>query len=305
MIIYMIQEDIKKAATHEKRQHSTTLVPYSYYQCCLPDFFINVPMHWHNEFEINYVFYGKGEFICGDEKFIACAGDILIIPPNMLHAAYPYQDHALFYDACVFNPNMLGTGSDDRCTIECIRPIINGTIKLPIPITLKSSYYEDIKQSADHIFTCAKKNRAQPDLLLKSELLRIFWILENNRRTLPPSEPAISHSEIIRPALAFMTENFRDAITIEQLAALVHLSKSYFMSCFKKAVGVGAVEHLTQLRIKASCEEIVHTNQAISEISLNCGYNNLSNFNRQFKRIVGCTPQEYRQKGKIDQPIFT
>lgn len=54
--------------TQEKRQHSTTWIPYSYYECRLPEWFVNVPMHWHGEFELIYILHGRGEFICGSRK---------------------------------------------------------------------------------------------------------------------------------------------------------------------------------------------------------------------------------------------
>ena len=108
----------------EKRQHSTAAIPYSFYECRIPECFMNVPMHWHKEFEINCILQGEGEFICGDDRFVAKEGSLLILPPNMLHAAYPCQNHALVYHALVFHPIMLGVNSNDRSTTECIRPII-------------------------------------------------------------------------------------------------------------------------------------------------------------------------------------
>ena len=99
---------IQGKETKEKRQHSTTYIPYSCYECHIPEYYNNVPMHWHREFEINCILQGKGEFICGDDKFVAEEGDLLVMPPNMLHAAYPYQDNPLIYTALVFHPAMLG-----------------------------------------------------------------------------------------------------------------------------------------------------------------------------------------------------
>ena len=282
--------------TEEKRQHSTSFIPYSYYECRIPEYFMNVPMHWHNEFEINCILYGKGEFICGDNKFIVTEGDILILPPNMLHAAYPFENNDLVYDALVFHPAMLGVGSNDRCTTECIRPVMNGTIKINLPIRSTLNNYSELKSTVERIFSYAHGNRSQLDLLLKSELLRLFWLIENDENNICRRAADISYSEIVRPALEFMMKNFQEDISIEQLAELVHLSKSYFMGCFKKAVGVGAIEHLTQLRINAACEALSNTDTLISDIAFNCGYSNLSNFNRQFKKIVGCSPNEYKKR---------
>lgn len=292
---------IPSRETEEKRQHSTTYIPYSYYECRLPEYFMNVPMHWHSEFEINSIICGKGEFICGDDKFTAQEGDLLILPPNMLHAAFPCQDSRLVYYALVFNPIMLGTGTNDRCTTECIRPLMNGSLKISPHIPSSTRNYCELKAAADQIFTCAHGNLPQLDLLLKSELLRMFWLLENNEDILCRKDTGISYSEIIRPALEYMMNNFQENITVDELADLVHLSKSYFMSCFKKAVGMGAIEHLTQLRINAACEALSTTGKSISDIAFSCGYSNLSNFNRQFKKNVGCSPNRYR-KNKISKP---
>lgn len=285
-------------AAREKKQHSTTLIPYSYYECRLPEYFANVPMHWHNEFEIDYILRGSGEFICGDDKFAAREGDLVILPPNMLHAAYPNEACDLVYDAFVFHPAMLGMGSNDRCTAECIYPLISGNIRIQIPIRPGADTYPEFMKSADLIFSCAKANQPKQDLLLKSELLRLFWLLEMSDDVISRQGTEQSYSERIRPVLEYMSANFREDISIDQLAGLLHLSKSYFMNSFKNAVGVSAIEHLTQLRINAACDALSETDKMISDISLDCGYTNLSNFNRQFKRIVGCTPYEYRNGKK-------
>ena len=72
------------------------------------------------------------------------------------------------------------------------------------------------------------------------------------------------------------------------------------MGCFRKAVGVSAVEYISQLRIQLTCEQLEKTREPVVTIAFNCGYSNLSNFNRQFKRKVRCTPQEYRN-ARIDK----
>lgn len=287
---------IPNRETEEKRQHSTPLIPYSFYEVRIPESVNNVPMHWHSEFELNRILRGNGEIICGDNHFTVSEGDLLLIPPNMLHAAYPCESNELIYQVLVFHAAMLGTNSNDRCTIECIRPIINGSVQITEHITPVSAHYADISATADCIFSCAYGNLPQLDLLLKSELLRFFWLLNQTTDTSIPDTASISYSELVRPALEYMMKNFHESISIDQLADLVHLSKSYFMNCFKKAVGIGAIEHLTHLRINAACDALADSHKLISEIAFTCGYGNLSNFNRQFKQIMGCSPKDYRKR---------
>lgn len=308
---------IPNRETQERRQHSTTWIPYSYYECKLPEWFANVPMHWHSEFELIHIRKGKGEFICGSQKLEAGEGELLLIPPNMLHAAYSCReqkmsaeeaepggcedggaegDPGLIYDALVFSPVMLGSGSGDRCTNECIRPIVKGLIRTNVCIRRAAAAYEQAEAAAARIFACVHENSALADLLLKSELLHLIWILEEGGEILFEKNGMEGETETIRPALEYMAQNFREDITVEQLAALVHLSKSHFMRCFRKAVGIGAIEHLTQLRIRAACEALGDGGEQIADIAFACGYSNLSNFNRQFLKRVGCSPREYRKR---------
>lgn len=258
---------------------------------------MNVPMHWHGEFELIYVRKGQGEFWCGGRKWEAKAGALLLVPPNMLHAAYPGEGEELLYDALVFSPAFLGAGSGDRCTNECIRPMIKGHVQGNVCIHESDEAYEGLKAAADQIFACVQKNSARTDLLLKSELLRFFWILEEKGCLLLQEEGA-EESEAVRPALEYMAAHFREEITVERLAALSHLSRSHFMRCFRKSVGIGAIEHLSQLRIRAACEALCDGSEQIADIAFACGYSNLSNFNRQFLKKVGCSPKEYRKRSQ-------
>lgn len=286
---------MEKLRLEEKKQHSSRLVPFSYYKCLLPDYFASVPMHWHGEFEINLVISGCAEFICGDNRFVSAEGDIIVILPNMLHAIYPHENFKQLYDTVVFSPEMLGTSENDRCAAECLKPFLNGGFKASPRITREHIYYSEIKTAAENIFSCAKGNTPRLDMLMKSELLRLLWLLEESGDISAVSENTVSRSEAIRPAIEYMNENFSENITVEILAETACMSKSYFMSRFKEAAGVGAIEYLSQIRIKKACGLLSETEKTAAETAFECGFRNLSNFNRQFRRIVGCTPKEYRK----------
>lgn len=284
--------------TKEKRQHSSTLLPYSYYECKIPEYFINVPMHWHKEFELNLVVKGKGDFIINNEKYRVTEGDILLLTPDTLHAVYPVENTALVYEALVFSKMMLGTESKDRSSTECIQPLVNGEHKVQPLLPADIEEHDEFVSCVREIFACAKKNRSHDDLLLKSLLLRFFWMLEEQQGMIEKGKREVSYGNMIRPVLEYMKENYSEGVTVDDLAQLVNISKSHFMSCFKRTVGIGAIEYLLQIRMRAAMELLTETTLSVAEISGRCGYNNLSNFNRHFKKIVGCTPVEYRKQSK-------
>lgn len=279
----------------ENAQHSSKLIPYSYYKCDYKAHCGYVPLHWHNEFEINYIVNGAAQFRCANKNIIAHKGDIVFIVPNTIHSVYPYKDFDDTHDALVFSGEMFGLSGDDRSIATFIRPIINGTLEITPHITSDKPYYNEIKKCTESIFNCVKMNSAQYDLLLKSELLKLLWILSNNGEIIKSAFAVSTDIEGLKPAIQYITENYKEDITIDKLSELSHLSKSYFMNRFKQYFGIGAMEYIIQLRIKSACEMLQNSNKTITQISSECGFNNLSNFNRQFKKTVGCTPKEYRK----------
>ncbi|MGN0621805.1 MAG: AraC family transcriptional regulator [Porcipelethomonas sp.] len=284
---------MKHMSSRENRIHSSEIKPFSYYKCIIPDHFTCVPMHWHSEFEINFIREGTAEFICGEEKFTSAAGDIIITLPNVMHSIYPCAGSRQIYDTLVFSHEIFGGQDSDRFIGECIRPLINGSMRVQIHITPEHHYYSELETVMENIFACAKGNTPQLDMLMRSELLRFFWLLETEAET---DEDLCESGEMIRPALEYISAHFREVITIKQLAAKVHLSESYFMNQFHKHVGLSAVEYISHFRINQACRTLIGTKKNVLEIAFDCGFRNISNFNRQFRKITGCSPTEYRKK---------
>lgn len=112
-------------------------------------------------------------------------------------------------------------------------------------------------------------------MTLKSELLKLLWILSNNGEITKSAFAVSTDVEGLKPAIQYITENYKEDITIDKLSEISHLSKSYFMNRFKQYFDIGAMEYIIQLRIKFACEALQNTNKAITQISSECGFNNL------------------------------
>lgn len=281
----------------EKRIHSSGVKPFSYYKCVIPDHFYCVPMHWHSEFEISFIREGSAEFIYGGnnslEKFTSAKGDIIITQPNVLHSIYPCGHTSQVYDTLVFSPELFGSIETDRYFAQCIRPLMDGSMRINTHITPCHHYYAELALTAENIFSCAKGDSPQLDMLMRSELIKLFWLLETEGEQITDSG---KYDSDIRPALEYVAEHFRENITVAELAESVHLSESYFMNRFKKQVGISAVEYISHFRIDTACRELIGSKKSVLEVAFDCGFRNISNFNRQFKRITGCSPTEYRKK---------
>ncbi len=102
------------------------------------------------------------------------------------------------------------------------------------------------------------------------------------------------HQEAMRDAVRYLLANYRDEIRLEELLKLTHMSKATFSRQFKKHAGKSFSDFLSHVRLQASCRQLVETDQSIMEIALACGFNQISFFNRIFRRVFRCSPKLYR-----------
>ena len=284
------------AKYYEKKEHTNSEKLFNLYLQRMPEYFACTPLHWHTEFEINYILEGCADFMIGDVKFTSEKGDIIVATPNVLHSVYPHERQKQVYVTFLFSPEMLGMSIGDRLSANFILPIVSGELSVNPRITKEHFYYSKLILAMDNIISAAEGNTTYLDLLIKSELMRFFWLLNEAGDITKKTFKASINDEIIYPAIEYINAHFSEDISIQVLAKEVNFSESYFIRMFHKKTGVSAIEYLNQIRIKAVCEQLKLTETAISEIAFNCGFRNLSNFNRVFKRIVGTTPKAFRDK---------
>ena len=95
--------------------------------------------------------------------------------------------------------------------------------------------------------------------------------------------------------LDYITENFRSAVTIEELAEMSHLSVSQFRRNFKKIFKMSPLQFILQLRIQATCNLLRSSDDSIWAVAEECGFNDQSYFSKKFRQHIGISPGKYRQ----------
>ncbi len=100
----------------------------------------------------------------------------------------------------------------------------------------------------------------------------------------------------IEKATKYIKKHFHEPISINEVADYVVLSRPYFSKLFKKAMGISFTEYLQELRLEETKRLLLQTDVSISKIAFSCGFSNLSYFNTFFRRMMKCTPGQYRAK---------
>ena len=106
----------------------------------------------------------------------------------------------------------------------------------------------------------------------------------------------------IQEAVTFMEHNYRRELTVEEIADVCKLNRSYFSKLFKESMGCPPQEFLIRLRLSKAAERLKGTRASIGDISAACGYPNQFHFSRAFKKRYGVSPREWRMQSKGGRP---
>lgn len=282
----------------EDIQHSTAQKLYKCMPGKLPDYFVDVSLHWHNEFEINFMLEGSAIYQVGAQTYVSNAGDINIKAPGILHATHITENGHAYYQTLIFRPELFGFAEYERGNLKYLSRILSKKLIIKTPIRPTDAEYDRLARLIKEAMDAAKSDSSADDILLRSRLNEVFYVLIKNGYVIK-NDLSVSHDadmEELNPALKYIADNFNHDIKIAKLASLTARSETSFMALFKRVLGVTAIEYITHLRINSACEMLRLTNRKIIDIAQSCGYFNLSNFNRIFKRKTGSTPREYRNQ---------
>ena len=293
--------------------HGTKSFPCAFYRTRCAGKGTLVKHHWHDEVEILYFSGGDFRLEINMEQFFIRSEALYFINPGELHSIFTENAKSSGEDAIVFSPDILNLDSYDAAQTQLIQPIQNGMLLFPRCLTPDHKAFAPVRDTfleAMRSFqtppegTPAQRNGAATDdltsqLFIKSSLLRILAVLSGSRLFLPTEKNHDKRVEEIKTVLTYIKENYKDKIYIQDLARQVNMNAQYFCRFFKKSIGRSPMEYINEYRLKQSLRLLKETDLPVTEVCLECGYNNLGNFLRSFKKYTGTTPLQYRKEVNI------
>lgn len=252
------------------------------------------PVHFHPEYELNLVLNAKGKRIIGDSIKEFDAPDLVLIGPNTPHAWTADSKNAQVV-TIQFHPDFPSDQFLSRKVALPIRELLEQS-------TLGVKFSEQTtRESIDRIMQLSAKTGFDTVL----EMLSLLYDLatSRNRISLSTSSYVRQHdtakSRRIKQVNQYLLDNLDENIKIGDVAELVNMSPSAFSHFFKKRTQRSFTEYLSELRIGAAARLLIDSEKNIAEICYECGFNNISNFNRTFKAQKGCTPSEFRTQQRL------
>ncbi len=255
-------------------------------------------LHFHNYLEIGVCRFGKGEMEFGEEIRPYSKGCITVIPKNFPHTTNSKpgtKSHweFLFVDV----ENLIADSIPNSRDAQRIIDNINRGV-----FYFKEKEYPEIARKILEIMEIYRDQKPfyleEAEGILKSLLICIARVNEDKQTIQLSTLPAMEKksSGIILKALEYIEEHYREDIKIGDLADACFVSEVHLRRVFQDHLRMGVLEYITMIRIHKACEEMRTTDEKVSTIAYNCGFNSLTTFNRNFREILKMNPGEWREQ---------
>ncbi|SHF78432.1 AraC-type DNA-binding protein [Mariniphaga anaerophila] len=254
------------------------------------------PVHYHPEYELNFVFNSKGKRIVGDSIQEYDDMDMVLIGPNTPHAWTGNNDHDDVRVITIqFQQDILSETTLNRKVMTPIRDMLFKSYRgIEFSKGIQNNFKSRLVELSD---------KSGFDSLL--ELLSILYDLSisRNQKLLSSSSYVnkyeSSKSRRIKKVTDYIYENYHNQIKLKEVAEIVNMSDTAFSHFFKKRTHRSFSDFVNDVRVGNATRLLIESERTMAEIGYECGFNNLSNFNRIFKKKKGCTPSDFKKSQQM------
>lgn len=256
------------------------------------------PIHRHMEYELNFVLNCKGaRRVVGDSIETLDDFDLVLIGHNLEHAweqhdcvSQQIREITIQFSNDLFGDVMLGKNQLSSIR-EMLQRSSNG-------LAFGKTTIMKVFNRLDRL---SKEDSGFHRLLHLMEILYDLSVSDECRELSSSSFAKVHHandSRRVRKVQEYIAERYRDEIRLADLASLVGMTPTAFSRFFKLRTGRTISDYVIEVRLGQATRLLVDSAMSVAEICYDCGFNNISHFNRIFRRKKGCSPKEFRETYK-------
>ncbi len=254
---------------------------------------IEAKLHRHDAWELYCVVHGRGNRTAGDTLLPFSAGDVVLIPPSMLHR-WEYAADSADTEGCVrYLMAAFSHSFVERC-MDVFPELRNGLAGVMFPTEALKFGPESSRTIRDILSGMTEMD----ELGRLCEMLRILPVVFTSPDRTPAGKPVRIERDVRRMQhiAAYVMAHYIHPIGLDEIAAEMGMNRSAFCSYFKQCKGMTFSQFVTQYRLRTACELLRDSDKQVSEICYMVGFNDLPHFVRVFTRSTGLSPTRYRAR---------
>lgn len=255
----------------------------------------NVPIHWHNDLEINLIREGEAVFQVYQKSYRVRTGEGFLLNRNVPHSCSSPGNEHVRYSTILVRPDFLYGDFGSDVERKCFQPFLQNSAIPCIYLTGFDENGKEILQKLNQVEEAFDRKRFCYELKIKGLLCEAFaMILYGHRQELTKFVPAnLQELERLEKMLNYLNIHFTEVISLQDLADQVHLSREVCCRLFKKMTGKTITGYLEEYRVNKSFSLVQSGQYSMTQITEMVGFSNPSRFASAFRKRFGCNPGEY------------
>ena len=254
--------------------------------------------HWHSYFEITWVLEGKGNYFVNGQEYTMEKDDIIIFN-NVEPHGWKLLGGNMKLLVMIFSPEFVA----EKISVfdaEYLKPFVERGSNFKNRVGREEKVNEEIRISIREIHQEWNERKEGYPLMINAKVLRILAMLIREYQDETKSGEMLKEKKNamkrLEQAFTYINDHYCEKITLEEVAASVYMSSNYFSSYFRRVANISFSDYVTRLRVNRAREMLRENGANVTEIAMECGCNNISNFYRLYKKHMGKTPGDEKSK---------
>jgi len=276
----------------ENKPHGTKDDPFSTYHIENAGRSFQIPVHWHDEFEIIYVRSGFLTVSISGESYIGKTGEAFVVSPGNLHLMGA-QTGTVDYYTFLFPLKYISFRTDDMLDEKLLEPLNSG--HLMICPRVKDTAKELCEQLIEIYEEKKDESESKITTQVRTKIILLQFILEMWKKGFVIENDTSGRNTVEKEMVSYIQQNFTGKISLREFGEQFHLSEKYISRYFKEHFHITLSQYVTYLRLEHAKQLLQDTDIPVTDVAMQSGYQNVSYFIRSFQKAYAVSPLKYRK----------
>ena len=276
----------------ENKPHGTKDDPFSTYHIENAGRSFQIPVHWHDEFEIIYVRSGFLTVSISGESYIGKTGEAFVVSPGNLHLMGS-QSGTVDYYTFLFPLKYISFRTDDMLDEKLLEPLNSGHLMICPRVN------DTAKELCDQLIEIyeAKNDESESKITtqVRTKIILLQFILEMWKKGFVIENDTSGRNTVEKEMVSYIQQNFTGKISLREFGEQFHLSEKYISRYFKEHFHITLSQYVTYLRLEHAKQLLQDTDIPVTDVAMQSGYQNVSYFIRSFQKAYAVSPLKYRK----------
>ena len=276
----------------ENKPHGTKDDPFSTYHIENAGRSFQIPVHWHDEFEIIYVRSGFLTVSISGESYIGKTGDAFVVSPGNLHLMGS-QTGTVDYYTFLFPLKYISFRTDDMLDEKLLEPLNSGHLMICPRVN------DTAKELCEQLIKIyeAKNDESESKITtqVRTKIILLQFILEMWMKGFVIENDTSGRNTVEKEMVSYIQQNFTGKISLREFGEQFHLSEKYISRYFKEHFHITLSQYVTYLRLEHAKQLLQDTDIPVTDVAMQSGYQNVSYFIRSFQKAYAVSPLKYRK----------